>query len=127
MSPQCSLKEHYTTRLLRRDREQQGVRLQQRYYVQDAKREEEERGEETLSLHIATEVPYGQSKQQRGEGWAGMGAGAAGQAEEGRQQAAQGAQRQEQAEGEGGLPERRGRGQKFACQVQMVKDCAQEQ
>ena len=127
MSPQCSLKEHYTTRLLRRDREQQGVRLQQLYYVQDALREWVEKGEETLSLHIATEVPYGQSKQQRGEGWAG---GAAGQAEEeGRQQAAQGAQRQEQAEGEGegGLPERRGRGQKFACQVQMGKDCAQEQ
>ena len=56
-----------------------------------------------------------------------MGEGAAGQAEEGRQQAAQGAPRQEQVEGEGGLPERRGRGQKFACQVQMGKDCAQEQ
>ena len=56
MSPQCSLKEHYTTRLLRRDREHQGVRLQQLYYVQDALREWVERGEETLSLHIATEV-----------------------------------------------------------------------
>ena len=57
MSPQCSLKEHYITRLLRRDREQQGVKLQQRNYVQVAKREEEERGEETLSLHVATQVP----------------------------------------------------------------------